>query len=600
MFPKLVVKIGADTKDLDKNLTKTQANLKKFAKAAKVGAVAAATAMTLMIKAGLKNIDAQAKLAQSLNTTVSSMQTLERAGDLAGVSMGSIEQATKDLTRRLSQAAGGAGPAVDALERLNLTAQALSDMPLDQRISTINDAIRDFIPAAEQAAVAGQLFGEEGSIMMARLDSATIRQAAADVAIYGGIVSEVDAQAVENANDALTRMGLIWEGLVNRLTVRVAPMLQAIASYMAETWISARVVGIAISHLGKIWVEQWARMENANDIFQNKFAIMTDQVKLYFVSMVNDIEQKWANVLSFFASGAENVNAFGMFDSMIAGAAEAQAQVAKTTEQISLSSELIDQMKAENELLASENKGPLASVDAMKDEIKTFIEETNAAKAASAALKLELESVDDVNLETVANQVKTVKKAVSETEVATESMQSNLKSIGDTMTSTMSDGIMAIMDGTKSAKDAFKDMAKSIIAKLYEILVVQQLVGSFTAGVDGKKGTGTGIAGAVMGVLGFEGGGFTGSGSRVGGVDGKGGFPAIVHPNETIIDHTKGQQMPSSGGGSVVVNQTINVTTGVQSTVRAEVMSLLPRIVEASKAGVIDARRRGGSFGAAF
>lgn len=42
----------------------------------------------------------------------------------------------------------------------------------------------------------------------------------------------------------------------------------------------------------------------------------------------------------------------------------------------------------------------------------------------------------------------------------------------------------------------------------------------------------------------FEGGGFTGYGSRSGGVDGRGGFPAVLHPNETVIDHTKegGQQ----------------------------------------------------------
>lgn len=48
----------------------------------------------------------------------------------------------------------------------------------------------------------------------------------------------------------------------------------------------------------------------------------------------------------------------------------------------------------------------------------------------------------------------------------------------------------------------------------------------------------------------FEGGGFTGSGPRSGGMDGKGGFMAMVHPNETIIDHTKGQ----SAGGGVTVN----------------------------------------------
>ena len=76
---------------------------------------AAAAAGVAMIRSGLATIDAQAKLAQSLGTTVASIQVLERAGELAGVAMSGIEQATKDLTRRLSQAASGAGPAAEAL-----------------------------------------------------------------------------------------------------------------------------------------------------------------------------------------------------------------------------------------------------------------------------------------------------------------------------------------------------------------------------------------------------------------------------------------------------------------------------------------------------
>ena len=36
-----------------------------------------------------------------------------------------------------------------------------------------------------------------------------------------------------------------------------------------------------------------------------------------------------------------------------------------------------------------------------------------------------------------------------------------------------------------------------------------------------------------------EGGGFTGMGARAGGVDNKGGFLSVLHPNETVIDHTK-------------------------------------------------------------
>ena len=48
----------------------------------------------------------------------------------------------------------------------------------------------------------------------------------------------------------------------------------------------------------------------------------------------------------------------------------------------------------------------------------------------------------------------------------------------------------------------------------------------------------------------FEGGGYTGNGPRSGGMDGRGGFMAMVHPNETVIDHTKGQSV----GGGVTVN----------------------------------------------
>lgn len=55
-----------------------------------------------------------------------------------------------------------------------------------------------------------------------------------------------------------------------------------------------------------------------------------------------------------------------------------------------------------------------------------------------------------------------------------------------------------------------------------------------------------------------------------------------------------------SSGGSVVVNQTINVSTGVAQTVRNEIKTLMPQIAEGAKSAVLDAKRRGGSFGSAF
>lgn len=61
----------------------------------------------------------------------------------------------------------------------------------------------------------------------------------------------------------------------------------------------------------------------------------------------------------------------------------------------------------------------------------------------------------------------------------------------------------------------------------------------------------------------FAGGGYTGDGPRVGGVDGKGGFPAILHPRERVIDLAAGGAALPAGGGSVAMQPAqINITTG--------------------------------------
>lgn len=65
------------------------------------------------------------------------------------------------------------------------------------------------------------------------------------------------------------------------------------------------------------------------------------------------------------------------------------------------------------------------------------------------------------------------------------------------------------------------------------------LFGMFSFG--GVRGNDV-LSQALRGAMSFDGGGFTGSGSRFGGIDGKGGFAAILHPNETVIDHTRGQR----------------------------------------------------------
>ncbi len=76
-------------------------------------------------------------------------------------------------------------------------------------------------------------------------------------------------------------------------------------------------------------------------------------------------------------------------------------------------------------------------------------------------------------------------------------------------------------------------------------------------GVMDFLGAGTDVGGFdFFDLWSFDGGGSTGSGARAGGLDGKGGFMAMLHPQETVLDHTKGQGV-GGGGVNVVINNSV-------------------------------------------
>ena len=83
-------------------------------------------------------------------------------------------------------------------------------------------------------------------------------------------------------------------------------------------------------------------------------------------------------------------------------------------------------------------------------------------------------------------------------------------------------------------------------------------------------------------VASFEGGGFTGYGVRAGGVDGKGGMPAIIHPNETIIDHTLGQDQERGGGSTINFNIQATDASGFDQLLnsrRGDIMSMIEDVM---------------------
>lgn len=252
------------------------------------------------------------------------------------------------------------------------------------------------------------------------------------------------------------------------------------------------------------------------------------------------------------------------------------------------------------------------------DPMETLLKEISRQKELlglnqqQADLKKEIWKVEDALGESAAKYSAEKIAAIAKENLAIEAQlklqeeqNQKFQNIADTIKSSMTDSFMSIVDGTSSVEDAFKNMAQSIIKQLYQVLVVQQMVGSF----DVKSGTGSGIVGLLgKAFSSFEGGGYTGSGSRSGGLDGRGGFLAMVHPNETIIDHTKNKLVSTAAKAPVVtnneapvtVNNNITVTGSDAAMVRAEVAKMIPQITNATKAAIVDAKQRGGQMAAAF
>jgi hypothetical protein len=101
------------------------------------------------------------------------------------------------------------------------------------------------------------------------------------------------------------------------------------------------------------------------------------------------------------------------------------------------------------------------------------------------------------------------------------------------------------------------DMLASVADKVIDILMTplfDSVAGTVASGIlSGLTGMGATIPTAMPS---FDGGGDTWSGPRAGGIDGRGGRMALLHSDETVVDHRAGQSM-----GGQTVNVTFNIST---------------------------------------
>lgn len=116
----------------------------------------------------------------------------------------------------------------------------------------------------------------------------------------------------------------------------------------------------------------------------------------------------------------------------------------------------------------------------------------------------------------------------------------------------MGDELSNILRGNfKDIGDSFANMVERMLAEAASARIMDGLFGAIDPTTKKRSGGGAldGVSEWFGDLLSFDGGGYTGTGARAGGIDGRGGFLAMLHPRETVVDHTRGQ-----GAGGVTVN----------------------------------------------
>lgn len=110
----------------------------------------------------------------------------------------------------------------------------------------------------------------------------------------------------------------------------------------------------------------------------------------------------------------------------------------------------------------------------------------------------------------------------------------------------------SILDMAVTGEASFDRIADAIKRAALQMLLFGE--GPFAGAFGG------GFKGLLGGILSFDGGGWTGGGTRSGGLDGKGGFMALLHPREHVVDTTK------AGGQAAAQRVEVGVTVGIDET----------------------------------
>ena len=151
------------------------------------------------------------------------------------------------------------------------------------------------------------------------------------------------------------------------------------------------------------------------------------------------------------------------------------------------------------------------------------------------------------------------------------------------------DAILAGENALKGFADFAKNIVSLIISTFIELAVVNTILNNiFGSGTFDQFNFKTGKIQKAS-----AGGGTVQAGQPVN-VGERGAEIFVPNSSGKILNNMNSKN--AMGGGTTVINQSINFATGVVPTVRAEVMKMMPQIADVTKGAVAEAAMRGGNF----
>lgn len=228
------------------------------------------------------SIDELAKLSARLNVSTTALSQLQFVADRSGISFRNMTLALQRMGRRIQEVVVfGTGEGAKALERLNLSAEDLTKLPLEQQLKTILTRIDTMIPKTEQLTVAMKLFDSEGVAMLQMLENGIegfdgMIKEAEDL---GAVLSETAVKNSVEFQDAMANLRGSLNGVSRELAENTLPFLTDFINWLANKVPSAiNVVQIALAYARQSFVSWAAAVSDSFRILATNMAILVQRI----------------------------------------------------------------------------------------------------------------------------------------------------------------------------------------------------------------------------------------------------------------------------------------------------------------------------------